>query len=284
MNLPPGLYDISAKDYHADPAEQISLSSSLAQTLISQSPLHAYTEHPRLGGVPAAPTDEMEFGDVCHQMFLGKGEGYSIWQGKTWAGKEAGAFWDEAILTGKTPIKVKDHARAASAVKMWRQRLASMNLGYTFNVEEGESEKVSIWKEREVWCRAMMDRVFIDRGEIVDLKTMSQSAHPKACQARIHSMGYDLRSEFYKRGIIAHEPKLNGRMKFLFLFAETSPPFEVTPVRMNGEWSTIGFSKAMRAMSLWGECIKNNSWPGYTDFVMTLEPPSYALNQEIANS
>ena len=47
----PGIYPgISAADYHADCAPEPSLSSSIARTLLAQSPLHAYHAHPRMGG------------------------------------------------------------------------------------------------------------------------------------------------------------------------------------------------------------------------------------------
>jgi len=44
----PGVYDIPDKEYHADPCPVPSLSSTLARTLLNQSPLHAWTKHPRL--------------------------------------------------------------------------------------------------------------------------------------------------------------------------------------------------------------------------------------------
>ena len=47
----PGLYpNVTAKDYHADCCESVSLNSTIAKILVSQSPKHAWLKHPRLGG------------------------------------------------------------------------------------------------------------------------------------------------------------------------------------------------------------------------------------------
>ena len=46
----PGIYEIPATEYHADPCPEPSLSASVARTLIDRSPLHAWMKHPKLGG------------------------------------------------------------------------------------------------------------------------------------------------------------------------------------------------------------------------------------------
>lgn len=271
-----------ASAYHADPVEYPSLSSSCAQTLVSRSALHAMTEHPRFGGVNAAPTSEMDFGSICHELILGSGGGIAIWDGDSWRGKEAAAFWDEAIAKGQTPIKAADHARAQDATRAWFRQLEDFGLGYVFNPAQGESEKVVAWKDGGVWCRAMIDRLFLERGYIWDLKCMGVSAHPKACASRIVSMGYDLRSEFYKRGVTTLIPELNGRLKFGFIFAETTPPYAVTPVlELDGMWKTLGVSKMSRAIEAWGKCLAANRWPAYVEKPFVAECPPWELNKEM---
>ena len=41
-NLEPGIHNLSAEVYHADPCVKPSLSSSIANVLLQQSPLHAW--------------------------------------------------------------------------------------------------------------------------------------------------------------------------------------------------------------------------------------------------
>jgi hypothetical protein len=281
-HLGEGFHEMTAAQYHADPCVQPSLSSSVAATLINRSPLHAAFEHPRLShaGGKKATTDEMDFGSVVHELVLGKGGGFAVWEGDTWRGKEAAAFWDAAISEGKTPTKKADHARAEIVAETLRNQTAAMGLGHIFS--EGVSEQVSIWQEDGVWCRAMFDRWLRERGEIWDIKTMSESAHPKACAARVASMNYDMRSEFYLMGARKNAPELQGKIKFGFLFVETKAPFAVTPAILNGEWNAIGVSKACRAISLWKQCLASGNWPSYCTEIQRLEAPAWALPQEIS--
>lgn len=276
-----GFIDCTAAQYHADPCERPSLSSSVAATLVNRSPLHAWTEHPKLnpGGPRVGSTDEMDLGSVVHELLLGKGGGFSVWEGETWRGKEAAAFWDAAIAAGKTPVKVADQVRANRIVAEILKSLSAFGLDYV--MKEGVSEQVCVWEENGILCRAMFDRWLRERGEIWDVKTMSQSAHPKACVGRIASMSYDLRSEFYKMGAAKCAPELKGRVKFGFLFVETAPPYAVTPAILNGEWCTVGFSKAYRAIETWGRCMKENKWPSYATEVQRLEAPAWALPAEM---
>ena len=70
----PGLYDIPAAEYHADPCAPISLSRGIAHMLIRQSPEHAHWHHPKLGGHDDIKvTSMMDDGSVIHELLLGKG-------------------------------------------------------------------------------------------------------------------------------------------------------------------------------------------------------------------
>ncbi len=279
----PGIYQMEAARYHADPVAVPSLTSSCAWTISSKSPMHAKAECARLGGQGIEPTDAMDFGSVAHEIMLGKGGGFAIWDGKDWRGKEAGAFWDKAMAEGLTPMKAADHARVLLAVTAWKRQLADFGLGYVFDMDDadGQSEVVAVWRDGEAWCRAMIDRVFIQRAYIWDLKTMTQSAHPKACEATIKSRGLDLRSEFYKKGISANYPDLQGRVKQGFIFAETEPPFALTPIaELDGMWRTLGQSKCARAVDAWVRCLAANQWPGYVSAPVVAECPKYELDKE----
>ncbi len=58
MTLAQGIHlSVPSAVYFADPAAQPSLTQSIAKILIEKSPLHAWHEHPRLGGKPDEPDD-----------------------------------------------------------------------------------------------------------------------------------------------------------------------------------------------------------------------------------
>lgn len=285
----PGFFpQLSEAQYHADPCPEPSFSSSIGKIIIEKSPLHARLAHPRLGiGRVDDSSDEMDFGELAHKLLLGKGAEIAEFIGDSWRGKEAAAFWDLAKAGGRIPALTKKILIAKAMVQEVRSQLDAMGLGYAFSPEdaEGASEVAAFWKEGATWCRALMDRLIIRKSagriEIFDFKTMSQSAHPKACAARIASMHYDLQRAHYVQGAQALLPDYAGRISFTFIFAETSGPFAVTPVRLTGEWATIGVSKWSRALSTWQACVLANKWPSFTDKILELEPPPWALASEM---
>ena len=54
----PGVYQLDALAYHADPCPVPSLSAGVAHTLLTQSPLHAKYCHPRLTAQPPEENGE----------------------------------------------------------------------------------------------------------------------------------------------------------------------------------------------------------------------------------
>ena len=163
--------------------------------------------------------------------------------------------------------------------------MKEVGLGHVFDAanQEAQSEVAAFWQEGDAWCRALFDRLIIspDRVRIYDVKTMSQSAHPQACAARIASMGYDIQRAHYMRAIEALLPDFAGRIDFTFIFVETVAPFAITPVTLDGEWSSVGQSRWERALVKWQECTATNHWPGYASDVLRLEAPKWALSQEM---
>lgn len=277
--------DVAESVYHSDPCPVPSLSSSCAKTLVARSPMHAYAEHPRLGGKPFAATDEMDFGSLAHKLLLGKGAEIALCPEETWRGKTAAAFWDASQAAGKIPVLQKTLDRANTMTDSVRTQLEAIGLGHVFDLDtDAKSELAGFWKEGESWCRLLLDRAIFDasrlRCQVFDLKTMSQSSHPRACAARIASMGYDIQRAHYLRGIEAIRPDLAGRIDWTFIFVETSAPFAVTPVEMSGEWARIGEAKWQRALELWQRCNETGVWPGYVTDTTRLEAPAWALMDE----
>ena len=64
----PGIYEIPATEYHADPCPEPSLSASVARTLIDRSPLHAWMQHPRMAGQQdrESQATRMSLGTAAH--------------------------------------------------------------------------------------------------------------------------------------------------------------------------------------------------------------------------
>ena len=67
----PGMYEMTAAEYHADPCIVPSLNSSTAKVFDAESALHAHHQHPRFGGYRKPPSKIMNFGKMCHAILLG---------------------------------------------------------------------------------------------------------------------------------------------------------------------------------------------------------------------
>lgn len=269
---------LSADDYHADPAPP-SLSASIAHVLVKQSPAHAHSRHPRLGGVMPAPTRSMDRGTLAHALILGAGKEIAIVEGyDDYRSPKAREARDMAISQGKIPVLAEEYDDASFTARALRGKFAS-RFGIEFS---GESEIVALWGEAvggaEVQCRAMMDHIALPR--VYDLKSC-RSAHPDACQRHAEDYGYAIQRAAYVSAIEHLRPEWAGRVDFIFVFYELEPPFEVTPLRMAGPFRELGERRWRRAVATWERCLRTNTWPGYADGIIDLEPPPWALAKDL---
>lgn len=303
--------EIDESAYYADPFRLPSLSSSIAKVLLDKSPRHAFTQHPRLGGVGRDPSSAMQFGTVVHKLVLGKGRDFAVIHHDDYRKKAAQEERDAAIASGLIPIKVADYAEAESVAAEIRSRIADQ--GYSL---AGESEVPIGWIEavekpltlspREgdlirpeasewspltsadleiggvpfVFVRSMLDHVIFagDRALVLDIKTC-ESAHPLACAKHVATYSYDLQETIYRRGLSGLEGgRYDGKIEFVFVFAETSAPYSVTIGTLNGTFRERGEYRWRRAKRAWHECLKLAApWPDYTRGVIEIQPPAWVM-------
>ncbi len=128
--LPPGIhYGMPADRYHADPAPEPSLSSSIAKVLLEQSPRHAWHQHPRLNpdmDAGSDPTRAKEIGTVAHKLILGRGadvETINAQDYKTGVAKETRA---RAYVEGRAPILAPDPITANNIAAAVRAQIAQI--------------------------------------------------------------------------------------------------------------------------------------------------------------
>jgi len=289
----PGFYEMTAAEYHTDPCESPSLSSSVAwaiepSNMSAGSPKHGQMMHPKLGGSGKQSTDAMRFGSICHAMMLGTGDAeFSLSPYDDYKTKVAREWRDAQIAAGKMPVKQPEMDAAKECVTAWSEQLKAFGLGEV--IYKSRKECVIAWEDwgsiGKVWCRAMLDIFCDETGDIWDIKTTS-SAHPKKVARKIVDEGLALRSEFYKRGVETLLPELKGRTKFGFLFCQTEAPYLVTPVlQLDGRFRFIGKAQVQRSIDTFAQCLKTNSWPGYvTAPIQSMEAPTWAFKEEIEES
>ena len=247
------------------------LSQSVAHTLVTQSPLHAWSEHPKLGNQRKAWSKEQDVGTLIHKLLLGKGSEIEVIEADDFRTKKAQEARDHAIENHRVPILAHKYASLETAADKIRFNLRQCGVELT-----GESEVGIEWDEDGVLCRGMFDHVLLDRGIIYDLKK-TESAHPNALSRSMMNYGYPIQHAAYTSALAALKPELAGAIDFVFLFVEVEPPYAVFAGRPDGVLRELGLRQWNYAVRLWGECLASNEWPGYGSSVGTIQAPTWAL-------
>lgn len=280
--LGPGVHDIDAERYHADMLRPVpTLSSTLARKLLNQSPLHAWTHHPRLN--PAwASSDRKTFdvGRAAHRAVLGKGGDYVAYPAELLASngaastKEAKAWAEQVRANGGTPLKADEVDAIGDIARSVRMKLVDMGI----KLSHDRSELTALAEIDGVWCRAMVDNAPNNPAlPLYDLKT-TEDASPEAVIRSVVAYGYDVQAAHY---LSVWEAATGEKRKMRFIFVEKSAPFEVSVVELHGadddesDWMLTANSKAKEARRIWGECLAADEWPGYPAKVAILGAPKW---------
>lgn len=269
---------VSAAEYHADPCAVPSLSASLAHTIITGCPRHAWAAHPKLGAVNRkSPTKEMDKGSLLHKLLLGDGPELCIVDAPDWRTKAAQEQREMARKEGLIPVLIDQANVAQFQAAQIRKSLREQGIELS-----GASEVAFAWAEEtydgaEVQCRGMIDH-YLD-GTIYDLKIWD-SASPKVLERKCIQMGSHIQAAAYTRGIEKIRPLLAGRVCFKWLIVELEPVVQVVVASPTGTMRELGERQWRRAVDTFGRCLAADNWPGYAEGVVELEAPAWALAQD----
>jgi hypothetical protein len=278
------ILDVSEDEYFADPCERSSLSQSIAKTIVTESLLHAWQVHPKLGAQPRKPTDATNTGHIIHKLLLGKGAAVEVLNVKEYRSNADKALRDEALAAGRIPVKAHEYEKLQMAAESIRANLAIEGVSL-----RGESEVAFEFtdqgKNGPVLCRARMDHVVFEQGLIYDIKSIS-SAHPDQCAKHMTEYGYDIQHHVYTTRCLAqYLPERQGRIDMQFCFVEVEPPYAVTVARPSGAMRELGAARWERAKYRWERALETNHWPAYASggAPVELEPSPWALSKELRN-
>lgn len=282
------ILDVSEEQYFADPCQTPSLSQSIAKVLVTQSPLHAWTYHPKLGALENPDIDverqskQKDDGHIVHRMLLGKGADVEIVHGfDNWKKKAAQTLRDEIKEAGRLPVLAHHYEDLEAASETIKGNLMTQ-FGIDLNEPGGESEIALEWSEDgangPVLCRGRMDRIQFNRGLIYDVKTI-YSAHPEVCGKQAVELGRDIQNAAYTSAVSKLRPDLAGRVEMLFLHVEIEPPYAIYPGPLDGELRELGRQRWERAIYVWEECLRTGRWPAYTNRITPIRAPGWAVTR-----
>jgi hypothetical protein len=272
----PGIISLSAEAYHADPCERPSLSASIAYILCSQSPLHAWTAHPKLNpDFRERREDRFDLGTVAHSLLLEGREledAVVIVNAKDWRTNAAKDEREAARAAGKVALLAHTVESVAAMLTATRRQLAAVNAEPPL-LTDGQPEQSLIWEEDGILCRALLDWLRNDYSAIDDFKTTSASANPEVWTRRtLFGIGADIQSAFYLRGLKAITG-IDAIMRYIV--QETFPPYALSVVSLGPDVLAVADAKVDYAINRWRECLASNEWPAFPTEVCYAELPAW---------
>lgn len=262
----PGIYTMTAEQYHADPCPEPSLTSSIAKLLCLSSPAHARHEHPRLNPEHVEESAErFDIGTAAHAVLLEGEAAVEVIEANDWRTNAAKAARDAAREVGRLPLLAKTWADVQAMVAAARAQLDTYrDLDVQHMFRHGYPERVLVWLEGEIWCRARLDWL---RPEILhspiavdDYKTTAGSANPDDWTRSIFSSGVDIQAAWYCRGVKA----LTGvDAEFRFAVQENYPPYVLSVIALGPAATMLAEKKVLYALEQWQNARTSNDWIGY---------------------
>lgn len=276
MSRADGVYDgIPDTVYHADTD---SLSSSGARAILKSAAQFRYDQdHPH------PPKKEFDFGHAAHSLVLGVGaelreipEPLLASNGavSTTAAKE---FITQARAEGAVALKPDDYRK----VKAMAAAITDNPFARQLLESPGQPEQSIYWTDPDTGTRLRARPDWLTRTNrrqfIVDYKSTVDSA-PAAFAKHAASFGYHCQDPWYRDGVVA--AGLDDDPEFLFIAQSKSPPYLVSVTRFDPESVAHGRRRNRRAINLFTECTRTNTWPGHVSDVYQISIPRWAITEE----
>jgi hypothetical protein len=295
----PGVYDIPADVYHADPVPGGSLSSSGARDLLPPScpALFRYhADHDR------TPRKVWDIGHAAHKLVLGVGPELVLVDRDRWDTKAVMAEVEEIRDRDAIPLKRPEFEQVHAMADALRAHPVAAAV---FNPERGDPEQSLFWiDDSGIWRRARLDwmphfntytgegqptqgRGYPGRVIIPDYKTCA-SANPDALARTMNSFGYHQQAAWYIDAVKAVYPMWQHpdatEPAFVFVCQEKTPPYLVTIVEPDQMALRVGRRLNRDAIEVYAECVRTGVWPPYSLEVELIALPAWVERMHLGDT
>ncbi|MFZ3473148.1 PD-(D/E)XK nuclease-like domain-containing protein [Streptomyces sp. 4.24] len=269
----PGVYPMTAEEYHADPVPGGSLSSSGARKLLAPS-CPAKFQYERQHG--QGPKRVFDIGHAAHRLVLGEGVDVEEIKYSDYKTKAAQSARDTARFEGKTPLLTKEYDEVKAMAAVIRQHPIA---GPLFTPGEGIAEQALFWTDGPsgITRRALIDWTkhrATGRRILADYKTTTD-ASLDAISKTVNERGYHQQAAWYIDGAIALDLGDEDTV-LVFVFQEKTAPYLITVVELDRETVRRGRERNRRAIETYAECQASGHWPGHHDGVAITSLPIWA--------
>ena len=272
MTIGPGIHAISPEEYHADPCDQPSLSSSIVHLLCTTSPAHARAAHPRLNPeLERRDAGHFDVGTAAHALILEGRDSVEVIQASDWRTNAAKEARDAARAAGRVPMLADQWEHVRAMVDATQAQLDAVD-ATPAPFTDGKPEQTLVWTEDGVTCRALVDWLREDYDAIDDFKTTSRSANPESWSRSLFNFGGDVQAAFYLRGLRA---LTNIEAEFRFVVQETFPPYALAVFSLAPDVLALAEARVSYAISKWRSCLELDEWPAYPTRVCHVELPPW---------
>ena len=265
---------ITNEAYHTDPA----LGRSVADNLLTTCP--AKVKYAM--GQPSPSSPALLNGGMIHSAVLephltdteygckpAEIDGNSP---RTNAYKEAFAEMEDAN-PGKRWLPPSDYVMCMDVAASVLQHPIAKNLLY----DAGSLiEHTGFFEVEGTPCKVRPDLYNKDSGIVLDLKT-TIDASEKGFAKSVRQYGYLFQAAWYMTALrqMGERPK-----QFVFLVVEKTAPFATACYALENADIEKEIPRVLEAIKLYGECLRTDVWPGYSDDVKTLNLGTlYAKNR-----
>jgi hypothetical protein len=258
-----GVYDLTMAEYHDQPCDGPSISSSGLRTIWSRSPAH-YFEESSLNPAPKEPEERPHFslGRAAHHLLLQGRKGFDAefavrpdkW--KDWRTDAAKEWRADQIAAGLTIITDNELANIAGMA-----RSLSVHPLVKAGILDGAVERSLIWRDPDtgMWCKSRPDAIPNTSGDVADLKTCV-SVSTDALRRSLADYGY------HQQGALVGEAfrQVLGRemQTFTLVWVEKEAPWCVRVTTITPEDLARGAMQNAAALRLFAECVASGEWPG----------------------
>lgn len=272
----PGLYVMSLEEYLNDPCPEPSLNHSMAHILLARSPWHAFHAHPKLSpdGIQRINGDHFDLGTVVHELVLEGVERIVEIPAKDFRTKAAKERREAARKAGKIPLLTETLQKARAIADIIQYSVEDYPEPIPFRT--GVPERVLIWQEGAIWCRARVDWLHLDFKTIDDLKTTGENGHPAEFSRKLYDKGLDLQVAFHTRGVQALFKELPD---FRFLVVEDAPPHALSLIGLAPDALDFANHRMLTAIETWARCLRTGTWPGYARRVVYTDVPPWVQSR-----
>jgi hypothetical protein len=258
----PGLYDIPAELYHADPIPGGSLSSTGARTIVKKCPAAFKWQLDN----PQPHNKALELGTAAHKLVLDDGPELVLVDAARWDTDEIKAEVAAIRAAGDIPLKRHelDQVRAMAAQLRQHDEAAAL-----LEPGSGVAEQSAFWDDNGIWRRARFDWLR-DDGQIVDYKT-ARSCRREDLEKAFHEHGYAQQQEWYIDAGVALDVA-DPEKPFKFVLQEKDPPYLVVVTTCDPMARGIGRHLNEVALNTYAICRDSGEWPGYLEMPMIALP------------